>query len=260
MQITTLNKIINLFLVGIIAMGMTLYLFSAQAVQFLSSSQLPPIIKDSIGPIGSVFGAVVLLSFSVFFGVLVDAASEWLVRSFIVKKAIENSRLLRIAFRTQRQYTLTHDLRKRFREQLVVNKKYRNLAANDEEEDKAFGSAIFFETAKAENVDWLTQVYSVYLLATSFVLIIIVLTIVCPILHAFGIPIKTLPLDWYIPFMFAVYFFLYLGAHRRLFSYEIVYRHGLLTLSSTNYIQEAKPVTNTGAVTMSEVETINGKK
>jgi hypothetical protein len=250
MQIPTFNKIINLFVVGVFTVSIGLFLFGSQLfteiTTFIDTHPLPGSIEPALGPLVTVSGAVVLLSVTMFLGVAIDGLSDVLIRGFLLKWIITKHRYTHRLFAIKNQFNTTEMLRYRFHELLEESSKYVRLKTQSRykfyddngdkaEHDKVYGSAIFFETAKPDLVNWLSQPYYLYLLASNFILPLLVLIALC-FQQFFSMSLLSV-------LFIALYGLVRVSLHRRLFSYEIVYRQCVIILAAELESASAADVT-----------------
>jgi hypothetical protein len=236
MQVTTLNKIINLFLVGtsfnVILIGFIAYSFNGS----FSVSDYARL-KIAIGTIGEptivVVVTFVFLSSGFMFGIIADSISS--VGIFLLDKAIEIESLRRRVLFCQGSYEQYSHLSDKFEKLLKDTEKYKILKP-EKIVRKSYASGIFFDTANKENVEWLVQHYSIFLLSMNYILIV-----------PFALFIATVfptTLFWTIIFWIVILAFLYSliyqAAHKYLYAYEVIYRHGVIVISKELAIEGEK--------------------
>lgn len=246
MQITTLNKIINLFLVGIFANTLFAVVVIYNAKDYISQNAIADL-KTFIDSIGNstvvLLITFIFLSTSILFGIVTDALSDFFFHR-VLKKIIKNELVRKILY-CNGNYEQHELLAKVFREMFSSSSKYKNLVkCNDESENKkiskAYASALFFHTANKENIEWAVQHYSFYLLSMNYLLI----SCGCLILSLF-MPItvwnRILLTGTLLVFIYGL---LYQAVHKYLYTYEVTFRHCAVILGSDVELKKQKAFMN----------------
>lgn len=240
MQFTTLNKIINLFLIGTFTIVMVVVESIFLKIDFnpllLNFGIDPKGIKDFIQTLG--LPAFILLSsiFSVpvvvFLGVTVDAATELTVRTGV--KALLRHKFLVCLFANRRDSCKKIYFEKKVDNLLRKTKKYRFLSNVKKVDnpfldgvDKSFGVAFFFRKGNEEIVDWVIQHYSVYLLATSYLFILSLFVFVTVFLGAIEFTSKI----WiFVTYLFLFYLLMYESVRKYLHTWEYTHSYNAVVL------------------------------
>ena len=238
MEISTLNKVINLFLVGLFTLSM-IFVFKFQAItSWLKSQEVGAIVNSISVPLAIFVATLVLLSTSLFLGLLADSIIS-LLRSveFFKRKFSKDSWVVR-RLQCEKQIKATKDLESKLQSAYQASQKY--TVGDPEVFDRTFTVALFFHTAKPENFEWLIQHYSMYLLAANYSLLLSVALILGTLsLHSWTSRIVFWMIDG-----FAIYLLLRTAINRYFYAYEVVNRQVLVVLS------EAKPITNEESLTL----------
>ncbi len=222
MQITTLNKIINLLLVGT---------WVTLAIVWCILTRTWGIDKSRIKEVAEIFGSPVvvlvvtlfLLSATVFVGMIVNALSTLILKPFL-KKAITHQAIMRLT-RNKKDWEDHNFFVNEFNRHFRRSERYGHVAT-EEPDNQSLACALFFQTANKENIDWLIQHYSLSILAMDYVFVLLWL----PILVVF------MPLTiWYqagfiLLIIICTYALISTTIDRYLYSYEVVYRHGIIVL------------------------------
>ncbi len=155
MQLTTLNKVVNLFLVG-------------GFVVFLGIAWAEPSARELGGQRSSsavVFLTLGLLSSAALAGMVIEALSETFVRWLLGPVAAE----YRI-FKWLKDYKGYRYWMKTFEAALLQAPPHKKLLC-DSSELRAYAVAILFRSANPEHIQWAVQHYSMFMLATNFAVV-----------------------------------------------------------------------------------------
>ena len=166
MQLNTLNRVIALFLIGGLVMVMAAVAYQDQIVCLLTKYSAP-----GLGPSAGAFLAVGLLSITALAGTVVDAVGNITV-CLLVRKFLARRRGLAVWFLCADAFDEQDSWRTPFKDALEGSPRYKAVA-NNEDMVRGVSAGIFLRTAGKEHLEWLLQHYSMYHLATSFVIIFI---------------------------------------------------------------------------------------
>jgi hypothetical protein len=231
MQISDLNKIVNLFLVGALAQTIFSLLWIDSIQRYVSAyastgSQLP-------SSLAVLLGSLMALASAMFVGAVIDGLTETFLRDPLRKVA--RSGLVRKFFLVNQQYLDTEGCQLTFNELWSRSTKYESIRRATEKDSEIFASALFFRTAESSNISWVVQHHAVHVLAADYIFLVLVLTIALPVLSLLGsfvsFNVRTLPFGWWLLFLLSLYPLCHLALHRWLYTYEVAYRHGVLVLS-----------------------------
>jgi len=173
MPVSSLNKVISLFLVGALAILVAGYLFRDQV-------KLVPPDQTAGGPLGAVVLGFLLLSASGLAGALIDGIAELVVRNLIILRT-RRRRAWAQFFVQARMHDSVQHWKKHFI-RLVSNKpEYASLICGQEKSPydptSQLAATIFFSEANEEHFEWLISHYATYYMATSFVVLLLLSTI-----------------------------------------------------------------------------------
>ncbi|HSE19546.1 MAG TPA: hypothetical protein VLB46_20960 [Pyrinomonadaceae bacterium] len=194
MQITDLNKIINLFLVGSLALTIAALLWMDKIQTYYKARQ--PAGEEGQFPTALIVLVITLLvlATAMLIGCVIDRLTEIIFRKHF--NWLTKRKLLRRFFFVGNQYEETNSCRTKFSSLLSKSSKYQCI--NYKEEDcEIYAAALFFHTAKPGQISWLVQHHAVHILATDYIVLILILTIVVPVLYFLGLDIKVLPTYWW---------------------------------------------------------------
>jgi len=176
MQFTTLNKIINLFLIGTFTIVMIVVesILLKIDIDFSVLKEL----TNSLGlPAFILLASIFSVPVVIFVGVTVDVATELTVRRG-VKELLKRESLIWYFFAKPDLDEKLH-FEEEVENLLQKSGKYNSLLKKKEADNSStgkfgtsFGVAFFFHKANGEVVEWVIQHYSVYLLATSYLFIL----------------------------------------------------------------------------------------
>ena len=225
MQVTTLNKIINLFLIGTFVIFVT---FAEAVVWSLGGdiNTLQVLIVSLGSPVFVFIATLFSLSTIILLGIIVDALSNMSIRQ-LIKKVAQSDRCMSFLL-SKRQLAEHQYLKRKSEESFKTVSKYRHLR-DTKQHGRNFAVALFFHTANKENIEWVIQHYSVYLLATSYLFVLCVSLLTVPLMPMVGWRIKGLII---FVNMLSVYVLSYEACRKYLYSYEVIYRHDVVVLSN----------------------------
>ena len=227
MQITDLNKIINVFLVGSLALTIAALLWMDKIQIYYKARQ--PAGEEGQFPTALIVLVITLLvlATAMLIGCVIDGLTEIILRKHF--NWLTKRKFLRRFFFIGNQYEETNSCRTKFSSLLSKSSKYQCI--NYKEEDcEIYAAALFFHTAKPGHVSWLVQHQAVHILASDYIVLILILTIVFPVLYFLGLDVKVLPTYWWWLFFLSIYPLFYLSLDRQLYTYEVAYRHAVLVL------------------------------
>lgn len=156
MQVTTLNRVISLFIIGVMVMVVAAFAEWSAIEGWLRSHPL----TEGWGPIVGVAAALAFGAAAVVLGLAVDAVGDTLVRNLILE------RLLRRDFPTWAP--------RPFRGMSFWRLRMRGLLQDrgvPPDEEFSFAAAHFFRTADAKHTEWLVQHYAMYQLECDAALV-----------------------------------------------------------------------------------------
>lgn len=235
MQITTLNKVINLVLVGTFALVLGAWLFFDKMVSYFGSDTFIAVRPHASEAIVIFAIALALLSVTMCLGLIVDAIAN-LVRGFLKKHVYESDDAERLLMCLHALQNFRH-YREQFNKLFRADAMYRAIASETDEKNKSYAVAIFFQTAKPEHVEWTLQHYSMYVLATSyFTLLLLCLPVVWCTNNSCGAREFFTGLA-----ILALYLLLHSAIDRYFYVYENTYRHVSVLLSDKNRVIESPP-------------------
>ncbi|HMG72193.1 MAG TPA: hypothetical protein VK582_01720 [Pyrinomonadaceae bacterium] len=246
MQITDLNKIVNLFLVGSLALTIVALLWIDKIQAYYLAHHVAEM--ESTLPTSMVVLVTTLLALgsAMFTGCVVDGLTEIFLRANL--RRLVDIRLVRKFFWVGKQYQTTKSCRDKFNSLLENNARYKSFH-DDDKGHKTFAAALFFHTAQSGNVSWLVQHHAVHVLTADYIFLVLTFTIVFPILHFLGFfagfDVKLLPFPWWCLLILSLYPLCHLAIDRWLYTYEIAYRHGMVVLS-----EAANPGLAPGAISI----------
>src|SRR5918911_109418 len=227
MQITDLNKIINLFLVGSLALTIVALLWMDKIQMYFKAKQLAGGEGQFPTALIVLVSTLLVLTLAMLIGCVIDGLTEIFFRKHF--KWLTGKKIFRSLFLVRKQYEATESCRTKFTSLLSQSSNYRCIN-NVEEECDIYAAALFFHTAKPGHVSWLVQHHAVHILATDYIVLILIFTIVFPVLHFLGLDVSVLPIYWWCLFILSIYPLFYLSIDRRLYTYEIAYRNAVLVL------------------------------
>ncbi len=228
MQISDLNKIINLFLVGSLAITIFAFQWIDEIQAYYKTKQLAGIEGQFPASLVILITTLLVLAVTMFIGCVIDGLTEVFFRQHL--KRLTGRNLLLKLFSGKKQYEATELCRAKFNALLSSNSKYGCINHQDEREDEIFAAALFFHTAKPEHTSWLIQHHAVHVLATDYIVLILIFTVIFPALHFLGLGVKVLSIHWWSLFILSLYPLCYLSIDRRLYTYEVAYRNAILVL------------------------------
>jgi hypothetical protein len=226
MQITDLNKVINLFLVGSLALTIAALLWRDEI--YSEAKRLVGTEGQFPASLGILLTTLLVLAIVMFVGCVIDGLAQVFIRRHF-ERLVERKFFLKLFF-YRRQYEDTKSCRAKFKSLLKQSSKYQYIS---EEEDIVSAAALFFHTAKPQNITWLIQHQAVHVLATDYIALILIFTIafiVFGVLHILGLGVKALPAYWLAIFIFPLYPLSYLSIDRWLYTYEVAYRNNIIVL------------------------------
>lgn len=221
MQITTLNKIINIFLVGAFSFSLLLLSYFLQNPSTIS--ELQDQFNKINAPTITIFVTFTLFTFPILLGVIVDAAAS-LLFSYPVKK-LPKYKLVRYLFFVKERHDQFEALKEKFKSKFDSTEKYNNLN-KDDNLYRTYSVAIFFNTASKENIEWVVQHYSYYLLSINYLFICC-----CVFISTFFISFNYLSNNQ-IRIIVATFIYLFINQAitKFLYAHECSYRHSAIVL------------------------------
>lgn len=224
MEISTLNKVINLFLVGLFMLSL-IFFFNFTVIIGWLKSQEPDTIQKHISPPLAIFGGtLIMLSCSLFLGLFLDSVISFL-RSLKPRwKCFGKNGWIICFLLCKSQVERTEKLRELCNRAYRVSGKYD--LDTDDDRDHTFAVALFFHTAKTENMEWLIQHYSIYLLAANYsLLLFIALGMAVFSSHGWGFKLIFFVID-----VSAIYLLLRAAINKYFYAHAVVYRHVCVVL------------------------------
>lgn len=224
MQVTTLNKIINLFLIGTFVIFVTF----AEAIVWSRGIDINQL--QSLITLGSPVFVFITTLFSVstiiLLGIIVDALSNMSFRPLI--KNVARSRRC-MSFLLSRKYEREHQyLKGKFEKCFETVNRFEHLR-DAKQYGRNFAVALFFHTANKENIEWVVQHYSIYLLATSYLFVVCLSLLSVPLIPMVGWGMKALII---LVTLLSIYILSYEACRKYLYSYGVIYRHDVVVLSN----------------------------
>lgn len=226
MQVTTLNKIINLFIVGAFVLTLLIFAFVYYYKDFITEAEIRAIkiTADAIGaPVIALFATFAFVSVGILLGIIVDTIAN-LVFEDLLKKIYKNERS-RLIFRCEKNFKKYDSLMNNFKQEFTSSDKYKDLPRN-EDIYIAYSVGIFFHTANKENIEWAVQHYSFYLLSLNYLFVSCCVLIVTPF--------TTLPLTYKLGLTAVLFVFIYVliyqAINKFLYTYEVSFRHSTIIL------------------------------
>lgn len=245
MQITTLNKIINIFLIGAFAFTLLLFpLYFYYSHDLSRSDVFFTKLNDLITKLGPtatpLITALTLISVPILLGVVIDAAANIIFEN-IVEKLPPSNEKVRKFFGIKWRYDQCNELFVKCLNELDSSDKYKHLA-KDKTLIRSYAVAFFLHTANKENIEWVIQHYSYYLLSINY-LFIICLTFIFTIFLPFALGTKIIICSVSVIF---IYLLMSQAMTKFLYSYECAYRHWsvILAQESEEKSKTAKPRTS----------------
>lgn len=229
MQITTLNKIINLFLVGslaIVVLFLLLYGFHDALIN--------KFIKEDLIALSSSLQIILLILFfpvGIFVGTIIEGISDAFRPFTKLHNLPFNHKSLWLSFfRNKEDF---HDFKAFYllfknvlKESSVYYKGYDVEDQQINKEKIELAAAIFFKTANPETISYVIQHYSSYILATNYLLILL---ITLPFIFFIDIDIN-LRLLILFSIIICLYSLIHFTIERYCFTYYTLYRHAYLVV------------------------------
>lgn len=160
MQLSTLNRVIALFLIGGFVVVMATVAFKDEIETLLPQS------SNWTG----IFLAIALLSAAALAGTLVDALAN-LTICLLIRKWIAKGRSRARLFFCGGDFDVQDRWRSAFHAAIEHDPRYKKLANDDM--IQATSASMFFRTAEKAHTEWLVQHYSMYHLSANFALVLI---------------------------------------------------------------------------------------
>lgn len=155
MQVTTLNRVISLFIIGVVVMVVLALLQWSAIHGWLMEHYLPANWVPLIGVVATLaLGAV-----AVVLGVAVDAIVDSFVRNLIIEQLIRRESFPWAPRPLRGMLFWRHRMRQALGDDIP------------REEEFSFGAAFFFRTTDAKHNEWLIQHYSMYQLECDAALV-----------------------------------------------------------------------------------------
>ena len=222
MQISTLNKVINLFLVGFFVVSVILLFFYDKIIELLVLHKVD-IKSISSESFALLLGTFFLLSVSIFIGLLVEGVTSILRTPFEagIKKPFFAA-IFGCSKPFEEYLYFCNEFKKLFK-----IKRANQLPVADESRYGSYAVAHLFISANAQTLDWAIQHYSTYLLTTNYILLFIIIIPIELLLTSFILFYKLLV---FFLFLIIIYFLIHLAIDKFLYAYEVTFRHGVLSL------------------------------
>lgn len=224
MQVTTLNKIINLFLIGtfvvvVVAAGVIVQFRDVDSEKYKSL----PVLLGS--PVIVFVVTLFLVSTIILLGIVVDTLANISVRPLV--KIATRKKWAALILGSGKDVVQHEYLMGKFKQRFTKCEKYCDLF-DDERYYKAYAVAFFFHSANKETIEWVVQHYSIYLLSTSYLFILY-----CTPFLIMMTPVSTgAKACLFFANILFIYTLIYQSIHKYLYSYDVVFRHGAVVLSS----------------------------
>ncbi len=166
MPITSLNKVISSFLVGILGVALFALPFYQTIFQYMTS------ITILATPSAAVAVGFLLFAVSSLVGAVIDSVADVSIRDIVVHSAGKNTPLARCFLQGH-----LAESSKYWEVKLVEicekSPKYRVFVADPLKSRYSIGSAIYFAKANKDLFEWVYSQYASYYLATNFVVIVL---------------------------------------------------------------------------------------
>jgi hypothetical protein len=222
MQVTTLNKIINLFLIG----TFVVFLACVEAALWnpdINIDKLQALVASLGSPIFVFIATLFSLSTIILLGIIVDALTNMSIRPLI--KKLSESDWFMYYLQSQKYLAQYQYLKSKSEESFKAANKYECLL--DAPHGRPFPVALFFHTANKENIEWVIQHYSVYLLASSYLFMLCLGVIIIPLISMAGWVINGIII---LVSLLSIYVLSYEACRKYIYAYEVIYRHNTIVL------------------------------
>lgn len=240
MQISTLNKILSLFLCGCIASLALVLVYSSEIQAFIKKDQLINFLSNSkIG--SSILLSVIAASLIMFIGSLITGFAQWTIRGVFFK--LKESRVfvsLLGQYRVNERYKNWKEIFIKILNNNPYYSSFTDFSGFSEEDDKhitSLASAILFRHGNQENIRWITTHFATYILSTDFIATSFFVYI-C-ILTGFDIS-PDMKLVFFIVTIGISYLLLVLATFSYLYTYECIFRYSSLIVSK-KLLEETDP-------------------
>ena len=226
MPVTTLNKIIHLLLTG------TLVLMALAGVLLVQGviPSIPPLSASAYlsSPAVVFLATLLIVPVVLLIGLITDGLTHILVRRH-TEAVMKHPWVLAITFTAfdYEQY-LAHDrtIQPLLDSELDSETMVETPAARGRLR-RSFATGIFLKTANKDAIDWAIQHYSMYLFATSGVLVVFAILLWAPFATRLAWPARTALIAGD---ALALWVLAHSSIEKYLYTYEVTYRHAILVL------------------------------
>ena len=225
MQISTLNKILSLFISGCIGFLSILILFSCKINEILKTDQFFILLKEQ-GISSSVIYSAIAISLIMLLGSIITGFAQCTMR-FAFYNLSKYTLLIGFLGQT-RQLELMNYWKDNFSKNLKKSQYYSDFKNIDNTNIASIGASLLFHHGNVENIRWATTHHATYMLSTNFIASNIILFI--SIFFHFEFSPDTMVLVILV-FLLINYFLLVLASYSYFFTYECVYRFSALIVS-----------------------------
>jgi len=247
MQLTTINKVVSLFLIGgLVLLAVVCLSWKELDKALIQGSTFYDFLQSKGQTLLVIAGAVSLLALAAAVGAVVDTLASFTVRPWLRRCA--NHRGLAAFFGQPHSFDDFSFWRDRFRSLMKSRYRYKSLEEHLEGHEITMAAAIFFKTAGQGLVSWAESHYAVFVYATNLVFLSLLLPIVPFVLRrdqASGMPLcayfaLAIALGWVFSSM---------AVDRFLYTHEVSFRQASLILLEEKEAPESasKEAHNTAA-------------
>jgi hypothetical protein len=222
MQITSLNKVLNLFMVGLFVIILFAYSMMDRIISHLSSDKFKNLSDAVSEPVLVLAITLMLFSVALLAGLIIESALS-IFKTFL--KPSHKHTFVVSFLRCKRQVRQTEDIRAEFEKIFTTSRKYKHFASK--ERSNTIATAIFFHTANPQNIEWLTQHYSLYMLSASYAFLLFLGLIIYTAGPA-GLLSKVIFLCCDLA---VIYLLLHTAVNKYFFAHAIVNRHACIVVN-----------------------------
>ncbi|HYI08460.1 MAG TPA: hypothetical protein VEK57_05285 [Thermoanaerobaculia bacterium] len=215
MQLTTLNRVIALFIIGAFVVTLAA-LGLGSDLEALAERHF----EDAFGASTAVVIAIALFAITVLAGMLVDASGNLTVR-WLIRFKLARRRSVAWWFFCGDEFDEQDRWRQAFANALANDVRYHGLATWELDTLKALSAGLFFRTAQKEHAEWLIQHHSMYHLAANFVLLLLAVTVWAVATGSWG---------WAAAMVPGAYLLLTFALDNYLYTYQLSFRNAYLAL------------------------------
>jgi hypothetical protein len=222
-QLTTLNKVIRLFLIGTIAILPITAIYWHEVSRFIDNSQ--SLGKSSLAiPMSFSFLAVAAL-----IGCVIEGLSDVTLRRFL--QGTMRSRSLSKFFLKSKE----HDSVSRWSTEFIALAEeidaFPKITENLRDSSHSLASAILHAKGVESHVKWVDTHYSMFMLSSNFALILLTLALYLPRLLVDGTISPSLCIFSVGGCLFATYCLCIFAVDNYLYAYEAIFRHAYFWIS-----------------------------